>query len=202
MEKYEESCSAYEMALDLKDDDLMSNYGYAHSAWKQNKGMKAALYLKTVIALDKNYLSAYLDLGSLYEAMKMPIKAELTYFLSLETYPGDIHTHLHLAELYEKNGDFRKAREIYSKMTSLSPQNGFEYCTLGFAYRELDRYEEAIQCFEKATELDPDTGIPYYHLGACCLQIGKKEKSLKICETLRFIDTNLEKDLRELCKNW
>lgn len=96
------------------------------------------------------------------------------------------------AEIYLKNGDYRKALDLYEKVTSAFPSSayfGYAVYSKGWAYYKLGFFEEALKYFRDVVEKYPYDKVAVesqFRIGECeylMARYGAAEKELK-----KFID--------------
>jgi len=73
----------------------------------------------------------------------------------LESYPDSPDTRYLRATLYQKTGDFGKARDDYEFLVKKSQATARVYNNLGVIFAQEKNYDEAKLYFEKASEKDP-----------------------------------------------
>lgn len=93
----------------------------------------------------------------------------------------------HLADLYDRNAQYDKAVETYTKVIALNPEMGYAYLKMGTAYSRLNQPEKAIATLKDAAVHLPNNptvlnnlGIAYGKLGQWDEEIGALKKALAI----------------------
>ena len=84
--------------------------------------------------------------------------------------------------------EYKKAKQVFDKITELSPNNYRAYYNLGIAYFNLGQIENAKSSFEKALRIKPDYKYCYYNLGLVYESIDRYEDALKYYEQALEID--------------
>ncbi len=128
---------------------------------------KAAL-LKT---LDRKFENpdAHFELGRLYHAERLWIKAEYHYSRTISFDPAHREAQAAMVKLFFDSGDTAKAKiyaDIYMKQVAGSASESFR---LGFAFQKQLLDEYAMACFKQALNLAPNSAkvhrqIGYYYL--------------------------------------
>ena len=67
----------------------------------------------------------------------------------LEKDPNDVDALYHLADLYERSGQYGEAIEEYNKVIKLKPKMGYVYVKLGTAYDRFDKPSDAVRTLER-----------------------------------------------------
>lgn len=84
--------------------------------------------------------------------------------------------------------EYKKAKQIFEKITELSPNNYRAHYNLGIAYFNLGQTENAKSCFEKALKINPVYKYCYYNLGLVYESIERYEEALKYYDQALEID--------------
>ncbi len=96
----------------------------------------------------------------------------------LEENPNDADAWYHLADLYDRNGQYPEAIDAYKKTIKLQPARGYTYFKMGTAYNELNKPDEAIAAFKKAIRYMPDYAATYNNLGIAYGKLGKVQEEI------------------------
>lgn len=116
---------------------------------------------------EKYYVWAYL--GTVYKELGEKEKALFSYEKALglvEVKEDKVAIYTHLADLYLKNDEFKKAIEISLKGLAIEEMSEL-YNIMGRAYYKLGDYFMAMNAFFKAIELNPSSAIDYANIGFC-----------------------------------
>ena len=76
--------------------------------------------------------------------------------------PDDIQGHLHLATLYEMQGELGKATNELEKFLRQDPNRSEIYFMLGPMYERQERYREALRTYERLERQEPDLPAPIF----------------------------------------
>lgn len=87
--------------------------------------------------------------------------------------PDDVDALYHLADIYDRNGQYHEAIDTYKKVVKLKPDMGYAYFKMGTAYDRLNQPAEAISAFKSTIKLMPSFATVYNNLGVA---YGKLEK--------------------------
>ncbi len=74
--------------------------------------------------------------------------------------PGDIQGHLHLATLYEMQGELGKATRELEELLRLDPKRFEVYLLLGPLYERQERYRDALRTYERLERQETTTQLP------------------------------------------
>ena len=106
--------------------------------YKNDQDEQAATVLKQAIAEDPNNAEGHLRLGMAYAALERKPEADESY---------------------------KKAIELYKKLTQSDSKDADAFFNLGEAYSFLHRDEEAARAYRQATKLKDDDEEAFYQLG-------------------------------------
>ena len=76
--------------------------------------------------------------------------------------PDDIQGHLHLATLYEMQGELGKATNELEKFLKQDPSRSEIYFMLGPMYERQERYREALRTYERLERQEPNLPAPIF----------------------------------------
>ncbi|HXX54049.1 MAG TPA: tetratricopeptide repeat protein [Thermodesulfovibrionales bacterium] len=96
----------------------------------------------------------------------------------LQKNPDDVDALFHLADLYERNGQYAEAIETYKHLTKIKPNAGYVYFKMGTAYDRLNRPEEAIQAFKKSVHYMPNHAVAYNNMGIAYGRLNKYQEEI------------------------
>jgi len=91
----------------------------------------------------------------------------------LEKNPNDVQALYHLADLYDRNGQYAEAIDTYKKVIKLKPDMGYVYLKIGTAYDRMNKPSEAVSFFKQAEKYMPDYPVLFNNMGVA---YGKLEK--------------------------
>lgn len=94
--------------------------------------------------------------------------------------PKDADLWYHLADLYDRNGQYSEAIDAYKKVIELKPDMGYAHFKMGTAYDRLNKPNEAIAALEKATKLMPDYAVAYNNLGVAYGKLGRIKDEITV----------------------
>lgn len=85
----------------------------------------------------------------------------------------------HLADLYDRNGQYEEAVLYYSKVVKLQPERGYAYLKMGTALNRLNRPKEAVPALQKAAELLPRPDLAYNNLAMAYSRLKETDKMIE-----------------------
>ncbi len=96
------------------------------------------------------------------------------------------------ANACRKNGDFRKAIELYEEIVNKKIKNVEALYNLGLIYKELNHFEKSLQFFLKTINLEPKNINSYLMLGNLYCQLKNFDKGILFYE--KGLDLNEENE--------
>jgi tetratricopeptide (TPR) repeat protein len=106
----------------------------------------------------------------------------------LQANPNDVDLLYHLADLYDRNGQYKEAIDTYRKVIKLRPGMGYAYLKMATAYDRMDNPSEAVKTFREAIKYIPKNPTLYNNMGVAYGKLGKyaeEAESLKKAIKLR-----------------
>lgn len=112
--------------------------------------------------------------------------------------PNDAEAMYHLAELYERGGQYQEAIDSYKKAVGIKPDMGYAYFKIGTDYDRLEKPDEALKAFNKAQKYLPNypalynnRAMAYGRLGNTAAQIEDLKKALRLRPSYTAARSNL-----------
>lgn len=102
--------------------------------------------------------------------------------------PNDVDLLYHLADLYDRNGQYKEAIETYKEVIELKPDMAYAYLKMATAYDRIDNPSEAVKTFRQAIKYIPKNPTLYNNMGVAYGKLGKyaeEVESLKKAIQLR-----------------
>ncbi len=147
--------------------DALKIYSLANKAASEKGDATSIPLLKSALALDPKFASAYIGLATAYSnqgetglAMQYAQKA-----YDLREHTSELEK-LRIVAFYNdiESGDLNESLKAYEIWAQEYPRSENAHNNLGTTYYDLGRYEQALPEFLKATELVPDDGVNYANL--------------------------------------
>jgi Tfp pilus assembly protein PilF len=103
--------------------------------------------------------------ASAYIALKDFNAAVEDYQAAIKSNPGQLASHVGLAECYSNTGQPEKALAAFTSAVETFPNNPLVYNNRGLFLHRQEKYQEAMNDFNKALELDKNFAIAYANRG-------------------------------------
>jgi tetratricopeptide (TPR) repeat protein len=113
----------------------------------------AAYQYEQIIARDSSDVSAWYNLGRIYETRR-PLRAIEIYEQLLARFGPEWNVLLQVTELYNKQGQFDKAAAALLQMREIDPGNQALLRTLAQTYVKAEKYDEALKAYSTLLEMD------------------------------------------------
>ncbi len=105
--------------------------------------------------------------------------------------PDDLQGHLHLATVYEMQGELGKATRELEEFLRGDPSRSDVYLLLGPLYERQERYREALRTYERLERQEPRLPAPIFAaMAQLHLQLGNLEESEKYARKGIAVDAN------------
>ena len=128
---------------------------------------KAISSMQTAVEQDPDYYNAYIQLGLLCAAKKLPV-AEDYYKDALNINPGSEEALYDLGMYYQEIKNWNAAIETYTTLLKVNPHHFDAHFNLGIIHtKELNVTDEGMKYFNLAVEDDPKNPRGYYGRGYC-----------------------------------
>jgi len=146
-----------------------------------NRGIQLLEEAKSLRSQEK-YEEALKILEDLYE--NKPDSGEIKDILidTLFHYGGYLNDYYTL--------EYEKAKQLFERITIISPKNYRAHYNLGIAYFNLGQMENAKKSFEIALKIRPDYKYCLYNLGLLYEDMEQYEEALNLYEKALEIDSN------------
>ena len=86
-------------------------------------------------------------------------------YRQVQAEPDNVDALYHLADLYDRQGQYQKAVDTFKKVLELNPNRNFAYFKLGTAYSRLNQNEKAVEALKEAAKHLPHNPIVMNNLG-------------------------------------
>ncbi len=86
-------------------------------------------------------------------------------YRKVQAEPNNVDALYHLADLYDRQGQYQKAVDTFKKVLELDPERNFAYFKLGTAYSRLNQPEKAVEVLKEAAQHLPHNPIVLNNLG-------------------------------------
>merc|ERR1712038_1607201 len=117
--------------------------------------MGAIHHFEKAVALDPNFLDAYINLGNVLKEARIFDRAVAAYLRALNLSPNHAVVHGNLACVYYEQGLIDLAIDTYRRAIDLQPNFPDAYCNLANALKEKGLGAESEECYNTALRLSP-----------------------------------------------
>lgn len=118
--------------------------------------------------------------------------------MMLESQPGDRELLEKAGYCYQKDGNFPRAIETYSRISLSGEHTMWTLKNLGICYRKVNDYQSALQVYEKAGALQPDDTAIESLTGYCHLKLGDHQTALKHYFKIEYLSPGNQHILRPI----
>ena len=156
--------------------EALKAYSVACSLRMAGKEREAAPNLKHAIELDRNFASAYLELGYVYGGLGERTLMKQCFVDAYEhrnrvtererlEITGHYHTHV--------TGDLVKQFETLTVFRETYPKDAGAHNQLGHYYRELGQFERSVEMYREAVRLIPRYPVFLHNLAVSCVELNR-----------------------------
>ncbi len=111
----------------------------------------------------------------------------------LKINPHHTESHFNLGLIFQKFGEFNKAKESYQKAIEIKPNYIDAYNNLGLTFKKLDDLKNAKDCYEKAIKINPNYINAIFNLGIIFRELGDFKSAINCYKKVIEIKPNFEK---------
>ncbi|MEJ2032396.1 MAG: tetratricopeptide repeat protein [Deltaproteobacteria bacterium] len=161
---------------------------FAHTRTHFRLGILLLMLLSLAVSCQKKDEEQTKKNAQLNERLYSSESVYLKVKQKIAEHPNDARAWYHLADLYDRNGQYAKAVESYKKVVELDPSRGYTYFKMGSALSRLNQPAEAVKAFKKAVELIPKNPVLFNNMGVAygkMNQLDEEAKALKHAIELR-----------------
>jgi Flp pilus assembly protein TadD len=115
--------------------------------------------LLKAIEVDKSYVGAHYNLGSLYLEQRNSGEAVKRFREAINLDPADFRAYIGMGKAYHALRLYDEAIKYFKKAVELNPGNVPAYNEIGVIYMSLGKYEDARSYFKIALKYDPNDQI-------------------------------------------
>ncbi|HEY8500151.1 MAG TPA: stalk domain-containing protein, partial [Clostridia bacterium] len=131
--------------------------------YKQEKFKDSYKLFEKAVAIDKNYYDACINMTSALFNMGSYTKCVNAADEFLKRFPNDRYLLLIKATSLSKQGNSRKAIEVYQQILSLDPSNDFVAMTyIALEYEKLQEFDKAQEYADRAKSVYPNYSLLVY----------------------------------------
>ena len=132
---------------------------------QKNKFEVAEILYNDVLNINPNHVSAYNNLGIMFQDLNKIEKAKNCYEKAIKIDPTFAIGYNNLGTLFKLLGKNNKAKSCYEKAIENDPNNVDAHNNLGAIFQEAGNIQKAIDYYKKTIILKPDYTSALYNLG-------------------------------------
>ena len=138
----------------------------AEMAYNVGDITQALAFYAKVLVLDPQHILAQINIGNIYQELKLTEKAEKAYLNTLNSNPFYVFGSLSLARLYIFSGQPDKAIKIINDTLEWYDGDHELSLFMGLAYAFKKDPRRAIEEFETSLKWNPNYSLAHFYLGA------------------------------------
>jgi len=97
----------------------------------------------------------------------------------LQENPNDADLLYRLADLYDRNFQYKEAIDAYKKVIKVKPDMAYAYFKMGSVYDRMNNPSEAGKAFKEAQKYMPKNPVLYNNMGVAYGKLGKYEEEVE-----------------------
>lgn len=180
MDKYRESVSYYDKAIELAPQ---YSYAYAMRAWSKYRQGKVESAYNDVEQSMKNvtpFLAAVNIKAVLLDALNRYQESLDLYSLAINYFPGQAFLYNNRALTYLEVHKREKALEDCNRAIELSPNYSAPYSIRGNIYLDMGDYKKALKDYDKAIELNPGDKYAVHTKANALLEMDESDQAIEL----------------------
>lgn len=148
---YPGALAYYKKVLEIDKNNFTAMNNIAYILLHLGLANESIKYSQRAVDIKKDYVPALVNLGIAHAKIENIPAAEMYLNRALTIEPDNQSIILNLAVLYERQKDYQRSSEYFSKLTQLGDVTGF----LGLAriYEKQDKSEEALKVYKNISSL-------------------------------------------------
>ena len=201
----------YELANCYEDEELtdkwiqyfshfVEQHPYSRVAWfcLAEGYMTEQLYEKAIdaykyaLAIDDNYLDAYMQLASAHYALGDYAGAVSTLHETLEHTDDKAYVYYRLGDIYKTRNNLETSNIYLRKATNEDPFYAEAWATLALNYSMMQSYSAAIDAIERALKIDPESPFFLTTLALIHADSGNLQEAEKVFDKAMPFYTDFE----------
>jgi tetratricopeptide (TPR) repeat protein len=195
LKDYQNTFEYTKRALELDRINPVAHFIRGYSYMELGDTSLAIKNFQAAADQDQNYYAAYIELGSLYSALKNPLATGyLQTATRIDPNRGEAYYLLGLA--YQEQEIIPKAVETYEKLLVISPDFKEAYYNLGYINLVyINDFETAVKYFTQAVSLDPKYVDAFFNRGYSFELNGDYENARKDYQKTLELVPNYERSI-------
>jgi tetratricopeptide (TPR) repeat protein len=201
--------SYYKRSLEIFPDNFQALYNSGIASAVNGDTVVAIQCYQRTISLKKNYISAYNNLGVLYQAKMNFDSAYYYYEIALKLDPSAPAAKPNLSNLFfaqglvyaqQQNRD--KAIEAYKFSLQYNPQNPMPLVNLASIYAQMAQYTDALKYLKMGYTADPGNMMVLENIAAVSYLNKEYSQAIDFANKALSIDSNRRKSLGVLADTY
>ncbi len=201
LKQYEPAIRNFETLLDLlakRPDTRRSLFSGIHARLalvhlEMGNPTRATYHANEAIRSDVSETTLIQAIFESFEGKKLAYKLESAMQYASRENPFFGYAHLALGNLYSSRQEHTKAKQFYTKLIGLLPDDDFGYTKRAHSLYAAKEYQLALNDFDKALELKPAEASHHYNRACMLSLLGKTTESLASLRTALTLDRGLAK---------
>ena len=175
--KAEEACEQAKVLNEDLSSEVQVALGrlYRYRGWYQ----KAAVELKSAIAISPTSVDAYIELGEVLSAQNKIEEAEAAFLRATDLKRNYWKAYEALANFYFATERYSESVKAYEIVTRLTPDVAGGFAGKGAAYWMLGDTQNALVAYERSLQLKPSR-LAYTNIGSFYYYIGQFDASVNM----------------------
>jgi len=161
--------------------EALQAFTLGRQAMIQEENYSSAITLfERAISLDPNFAMAYATLGTCYNNLNEPTKAEENETKAFQLIDrASEREKLYISSHYDNfvTGDQLKAEEAYELGTETYPQDVANFINLSSVYTALGDFDKALAAAQHALQIDPGDGLTYDDVAGTYLSLNRLDEA-------------------------
>ncbi len=176
--KFEQSAKLAVQAVEGLPDDAEAHYMAADARWQSGHLDIAVAEYELALSIDRDYLAAILQLGSLLLEKGEPEAAQNYLKRAAQLAPDKADAHFRLANALFALEDLDGARKAYQESLRLSPKLADAHKNLALIAIQRKELDAAVDHFEQALDIDPADAVVHCELGFLFIETKKLDLAI------------------------
>jgi len=176
----EVALQSIETALKYDKENIDYWFKAAFLAYEVNKYDLSVKYYKSLLEIDSTHKFSFVNLGLNYAKQDKKDSAIIWYDKVLAIYPDYSLAYNNKAYVFQSDGDYLKAIELYTTAISFDTYDTRPVWNRGDCYFALGQFDNAITDYQNVYDMNSEYYNALFQIGECY------EKKGQIIEALRF----------------
>jgi serine/threonine protein kinase/tetratricopeptide (TPR) repeat protein len=186
----EKSKAAVSAARDLNSQLAEVQMAIAAMNLRTGNYSDALTGFQRVVDLDPQNATAYIFLGSTYDALGRTSDAEQQFRHAIAISPQCWNCYNSLGVFFNKHARYADAAQAWQKVIELTPDNRWGYTNVSVSYFYIGQFEKASEYNEKALQLAPGDSNLYANAGTLAFFLEHFEDDAKYTQKAIDLDPN------------